>query len=198
MVAEITTPYRERHPNVRFTILSRTSAEVLALLENLEIDAGVTYLDNEPLGRVTAVPFYEERYRLITSLGSPLGDRESVTWAEVGSVPLCLLTPDMQNRRIIDRLLLGGRRAGDADAGIELRHRALLACPHRTLGERHAGEAREHARADRSGALDPDRGAGSGAHGRAGRAAPRADDSAGAGAGRRGQASCRAAHLPQI
>src|SRR4029453_8436957 len=26
MVAEITTPYRERHPNVRFTILSRTSA----------------------------------------------------------------------------------------------------------------------------------------------------------------------------
>ena len=59
MVAEITTPYRERHPNVRFTILSRTSAEVLTLLENLEVDAGVTYLDNEPLGRVTAVPFYE-------------------------------------------------------------------------------------------------------------------------------------------
>ena len=52
MVAEITTPYRERHPNVRFTILSRTSIEVLALLENLEIDAGITYLDNEPLGRV--------------------------------------------------------------------------------------------------------------------------------------------------
>jgi DNA-binding transcriptional LysR family regulator len=112
MVAEITTPYRERHPNVRFTILSRTSAEVLALLENLEIDAGVTYLDNEPLGRVTAVPFYEERYRLITSLESPLSDRASVTWSEVGSVPLCLLTPDMQNRRIIDRLLsAAGARA---------------------------------------------------------------------------------------
>ena len=34
------------------------------------------------------------------------GDRESVTWAEVGTVPLCLLTPDMQNRRIIDALLV--------------------------------------------------------------------------------------------
>jgi hypothetical protein len=33
-------------------VLSRTSIEVLGLLENLEIDAGVTYLDNEPLGRV--------------------------------------------------------------------------------------------------------------------------------------------------
>jgi DNA-binding transcriptional LysR family regulator len=28
-----------------------------------------------------------------------------VTWGEVGQIPLCLLTPDMQNRRIIDRLL---------------------------------------------------------------------------------------------
>lgn len=104
-IADITTPYREKHPNVRFTILSRNSTEILGLLENLEIDAGITYLDNEPLGRVTTVPFYEERYRLITSSDGALGDRESVTWAEVGSVPLCLLTPDMQNRRIIDGLL---------------------------------------------------------------------------------------------
>jgi DNA-binding transcriptional LysR family regulator len=107
MVAEITTPYRERHPNVRFTILSRNSMEILGLLENLEIDAGITYLDNEPLGRVTTIPFYEEHYRLITSAEGALGDREKVTWAEVGSVPLCLLTPDMQNRRIIDGLLAG-------------------------------------------------------------------------------------------
>src|SRR5690606_37337271 len=52
MVAALTTPFRERHPNVQFTVYSRTSEDVLALLENLEIDAGLTYLDNEPLGRV--------------------------------------------------------------------------------------------------------------------------------------------------
>ena len=46
-----------------------------------------------------------ERYRLLTSRDAPLGDRATVTWAEVAQVPLCLLTPDMQNRRIIDRLL---------------------------------------------------------------------------------------------
>ena len=105
MVAALTTPYRERHPNVRFTIYSRTSIEVLDLLGNLEIDAGITYLANEPLGHVTAVPLYRERYRLLTSADAPLGNRQSVTWAEVAQVPLCLLTPDMQNRRIIDRLL---------------------------------------------------------------------------------------------
>jgi hypothetical protein len=81
--------------------------QVLAQLENLEIDAGVTYLDNEPLGRVNAIPLYREHYRLLTSSDAPLGNRDSVTWTEVAQVPLCLLTPDMQNRRIIDELLRG-------------------------------------------------------------------------------------------
>ncbi|MGZ5811741.1 MAG: LysR family transcriptional regulator substrate-binding protein, partial [Xanthobacteraceae bacterium] len=71
----------------------------------LEIDAGLTYLDNEPLGKVNTIPLYKENYRLLTSADAPLGDRERVTWAEVANVPLCLLTPDMQNRRIIERLL---------------------------------------------------------------------------------------------
>jgi DNA-binding transcriptional LysR family regulator len=105
MVEKLTTPYRARHPNVQFTIYSRNSLEILDLLENLEIDAGITYVENEPLGRVGTVPLYHERYRLLTSSDAPLGNRDSVTWAEVAQVPLCLLTPDMQNRRIIDRLL---------------------------------------------------------------------------------------------
>jgi len=113
MVETLTTPYRARHPDVQFTILSRTSIETLAQLENLEVDAGLTYLDNEPLGRVTTVPLYRERYRLLVAADAPLGDRETVTWAEVAQVPLCLLTPDMQNRRIIERLL--------RDTGIEPR-----------------------------------------------------------------------------
>ena len=105
MVSALTTPFRAKHPNVTFTVLSRTSIEILSMLENLEIDAGLTYIDNEPLGRVRAVPLYLEQYRLLTSETSPLGDRDSVTWAEVAKIPLCLLTPDMQNRRIIDQLL---------------------------------------------------------------------------------------------
>ena len=59
--------------------------------------------------RVQTVPLYSEQYRLLTSSDSPLGNRDAVTWAEVGKVPLCLLTPDMQNRRIIEQLL---RQAG--------------------------------------------------------------------------------------
>ena len=105
MVQKITTPFQERHPDVTFSILSRNSLQVLSLLENLEIDAGITYLENEPLGRVTSVPLYAERYHLITAAGSPFSERKTVTWKEVGDLRLCLLTADMQNRRIINRHL---------------------------------------------------------------------------------------------
>ena len=110
MTAMLTTPYRAKHPEVRFSIVSKTSIDVLRLLEDLEVDAGLTYLDNEPVGRVNTVPLYLEEYRLLTSPDGALGDRDKVTWAEVGEVPLCLLTPDMQNRRIIDSLLRGAGR----------------------------------------------------------------------------------------
>jgi DNA-binding transcriptional LysR family regulator len=110
MVSALTTPFRAKHPSVKFTILSRTSTDVLSMLENLEVDAGLTYIDNEPLGRMRAVSLYLEQYRLLTSADSPLGERDRVTWAEVARIPLCLLTPDMQNRRIIDSLL---NAAGD-------------------------------------------------------------------------------------
>ena len=110
MTALLTTPYRAKHPDVRFSVVSKTSIEILRLLENLEVDAGVTYLDNEPVGRVNTVPLYLEEYRLLTSPTGTLGNRQSVTWAEVGDIPLCLLTPDMQNRRIIDGLLRSAGR----------------------------------------------------------------------------------------
>jgi DNA-binding transcriptional LysR family regulator len=124
MVAALTTPYREKHPNVQFTVYSRTSIEILDLLENLEVDAGITYVENEPVGRVTTVPLYRERYRLLTSTDSPLGNRATVAWAELTRIPLCLLTPDMQNRRIIDRLLK--RAGGEARPTLESDSMILL------------------------------------------------------------------------
>ena len=109
MVATLTTPFHARHPNVRFTVLARTSQEMLQLIENLELDAGITYIDNEPLGRLTAIPLYHEQYHLLTSSDTMLGAREQVTWEEVAQIPLCLLTPDTQTRRILDDRL---RQAG--------------------------------------------------------------------------------------
>lgn len=99
--SRLTHRFVEKNPNVRLTILSEPSNRILELLEDLQIDAGVTYMDNEPLGRVVTVPLYDERYVLLVRSDSPLAGRRHIGWADLGDVPLCLLTPEMQNRRII-------------------------------------------------------------------------------------------------
>jgi DNA-binding transcriptional LysR family regulator len=105
MLTALTAPFALQHPAVRLVILSRPSDEVLAMLENLEVDAGITYLDNEPLGRVVSVPLYRERLHLVCRADGPFAARSAVRWEELSGVRLALLTPDMQNRRILDRAL---------------------------------------------------------------------------------------------
>eukprot|EP01036_Dinobryon_divergens_P017710 gene17710-24072_t len=124
MTAALTTPYRARHPNVTFTILSRTSEEALRDLDELAADAAVTYLDNEPLGKVDTIALYREDYRLLTAADGPLADRERVTWHEIGSLALCLLTPDMQNRRIINQHL--GEAGAEAHPTLESNSMTVL------------------------------------------------------------------------
>ena len=102
VIALLTGPFAERHPRVSITILSLSSVDIQHGLDVFELDVGLTYLDNEPLARVRSLPLYREQYLLLTPTKGPFGRRERVTWREAASLPLCLLTPDMQNRRIID------------------------------------------------------------------------------------------------
>lgn len=97
------------HPQVTLSIVSMTSTEIEQALADFQIDVGVTYIDNEPLDHVRRRHLYREHYVLLTAEDGPLGHRASISWAEAAEVPLCLLTPDMQNRRIIDGAF---RRAG--------------------------------------------------------------------------------------
>jgi DNA-binding transcriptional LysR family regulator len=105
LVANLTVPYQRRHPNVRLTVLSRTSSDILQLLHQREIDLGVTYLSNEPIGDVVSVALYREQFLLLTTHDGPLGYADRVTWQEAGNIPLCLFPRDMQNRRIVDSVL---------------------------------------------------------------------------------------------
>jgi DNA-binding transcriptional LysR family regulator len=96
----ITARFRERHPRMRVRLISMSSRQIAHGLEHGELEAGLTYLDNEPLARVDAVPLWTERYLLVTPADAPFGD--FVSWAEAAELPLCLLTSDMQHRRIVD------------------------------------------------------------------------------------------------
>ena len=90
------------HPGLSITVLSLASREIERQLLEFELDAGITYLDNEPLHGVRGVPVAQERYVLYAHRDSPEAARTSMTWREAADLPLCLLTQTMQNRRIID------------------------------------------------------------------------------------------------
>jgi len=102
MVSLLTKEMHIEHSGVEFTILSQSSEEILRALHDFSIEAGVTYLDNEPIEGMLEAPLYREKYCLFIPENHGLAKRESVTWREAADEPLCLLTPNMQNRRIID------------------------------------------------------------------------------------------------
>ena len=53
-------PLLDRHPNLTANVVSLTSREVQEGIESLTLEAGISYLDNEPLGRVATLPLYRE------------------------------------------------------------------------------------------------------------------------------------------
>ncbi|MEV4173729.1 LysR family transcriptional regulator [Nonomuraea sp. NPDC049709] len=100
----LTTPFCERYPHVRVRLTSLSSREIARRLADFEIDMAMTYLDDEEedFGEVRTSPLYEERYLLLTPSDGELADRRVARWAEVAALPLCLLAPEMRNRRILD------------------------------------------------------------------------------------------------
>lgn len=101
MVDRLTRPLLEKHPNLSLTVWSRTSQDIRAMIEGLQADAGITYLEGDSLGRLTPVPLYREKYLLVSGDREGLKGRTEITWTDVAARPLCLLTEDMQNRRIL-------------------------------------------------------------------------------------------------
>lgn len=105
LVASLTAPFQLRHPTVRFTLITRSSDEIIALLHQREIDAGVRYIGSLPNEELEQVPLYEERYLLLTTNGGRFGASASINWSDLATLPLCLFTTTLQQRRIVDDAL---------------------------------------------------------------------------------------------
>lgn len=111
-VGRILQPMLDLHPAVDVQVSSMSSREIGLQMKAHGIDAGVTYLDNEPLGDVLTEPIYEERYVFVTPRRrGPKPSGETIEWSDLDGLQICLLSGEMQNRRILDDLL---REAGAA------------------------------------------------------------------------------------
>ena len=89
IIPEILSAFRQRHPNVRITLLNRNSENVLKALENNEIDLGII----EGQTKTTAVSyryFLSDDVVAVCSPKSELWFRESVSLDELKKYPVAL------------------------------------------------------------------------------------------------------------
>ncbi len=102
VVASLTASFSRRHSQVTAEVLSFATDEILARLRRFELDAGIVYVESAQTAGFDIVPIWREHHVLLTGAGGSFAGRETVSWSEAAGVPLCLLTPDMQNRKTID------------------------------------------------------------------------------------------------
>ncbi len=101
-VGRLTAELVASHPDLEVSVLSLASIEIQRRLDDFTLDAGLTYLDNEPLQRVRSRPLYRERYCLVAADTLVPPEPSGITWARAATLPLALLGGDMQYRRIVD------------------------------------------------------------------------------------------------
>jgi DNA-binding transcriptional LysR family regulator len=93
-----------RHRGVKPVVRSMSSHEIETGLENLSLDIGLGYTERG--SRFTAVPQYVEQYFLLRraalGAGESLRQGAALSWREAAAMSLCLLTPEMHNRSIVD------------------------------------------------------------------------------------------------
>ena len=100
-IANIINFFVQKHKNVNTKVISMPSSKIDEQLHDYKIDIGITYLENEPIKGVTKIPFYDERYFLISS-NQKFKTKKTIRWSDCQDLDLCLLSDDNQFRRIIN------------------------------------------------------------------------------------------------
>jgi len=105
-VPQIAGPLLRAHPRVRLDIRSLSSHDIMDALSDVRIDAAISYAmddDGRAHGHgIDSWPLYAESWGLVTP-----ADRAppAAAWEDLPRMRLCLLSPNMQNRRTLDRIL---------------------------------------------------------------------------------------------
>ncbi|MEP4037951.1 MULTISPECIES: LysR family transcriptional regulator [unclassified Pseudophaeobacter] len=105
--AQVVNRLHEAHPRILVHIDVTTSMAIQQRILDGTIDAGVTYSDSVPPGLVTITDLYEESYVLLAPEAMVAHLKDSISWQGAADLPLSLLEPGMQNRRILDRIFAG-------------------------------------------------------------------------------------------
>ena len=119
--ARVAADLQKEHPRLTLQITSRSASEIAQGLEDGSLDAGMTYLESARPSNSVTRHLFDERYELLlpSSMAGALSGE--ITWREAAKFPLCLLTRNMQNRRIVDDAFL----AAEAEPSVVMETDAL-------------------------------------------------------------------------
>lgn len=93
----------DRHPKVQLDIQFLGYDQMKLGLKNFELDVGITYLDDQqPLDDYETLPLYEKSLSLLLPDNDWLRKKKTATWEEAAKLPLCLLSPNMHERKMMD------------------------------------------------------------------------------------------------
>lgn len=95
--------FQNQYPQIKTSILSMSSSQVLASVENGTVDIGIGYLTERSAQVDTSVLYYDT-FELVVSPHHPLANVEVATLDMLRDVPMILLSPDTQGRRLVDRV----------------------------------------------------------------------------------------------
>jgi len=103
-VAQVSIVLRKAHPGLTVEIRSASSDQIQRELASQALDIGVTYSNRIEGAGYQAEHLYDEKYVLVASETLIDPALETISWTDAANIPLCLLSTDMNNRRIIDRV----------------------------------------------------------------------------------------------
>lgn len=106
-VSGLTAAFCAAHPLANVHVASDLRSEdVLRLLADYEIDAGISYVADPVPDGFEMTSLYREKYVLLTSEAHGAFKGTAVGWSDAATLPLCLLDRSMQGRRQVDEAFL--------------------------------------------------------------------------------------------
>lgn len=111
MAARFAAMLQARHPGIAPVVRALSSQEIEDGLENLSLDLALGFTDRlKKRGHFSVLPQFDEHYFLVRRLETAANARlaglqlgAAMRWVDAARLPLCLLTPEMHNRSIVDR-----------------------------------------------------------------------------------------------
>ena len=100
--ASIARILKEKFPKVSTEIYSDSTSQIVRRLNDFSIDAAITYYEDADADIV--VEIYREGYMLVANEQLLSDYSSAIKWLDASQIPMCLLTPDMRNRQLIDTI----------------------------------------------------------------------------------------------